>query len=508
MSDFHFLYPWRLLGLLLCVAVWFISTGQRSTWFSIMEKPFAQALIIGRHRNLTRVLPWLCALGVLALAGPAWQRELPAALKPQSNVMVVLQQDLAMYAQDITPSRHQRMQNKVMTLLSRAPDTRFGLVVYNAQAYLTTPLTQDPTFYALFLHAQNPALLPEGDGSALKQAVSLALKNLPDTPDSPRSVLLIADTLSAADVAYLQDVKVPLQLWVPGTEHGGALPDNYAQRGIDTRLNVDRFSQVRDAGLPVTLVASDDSDIAVVTSHIQQAVTAQNNARSDLHWKNSGYWLVIPMLMMLLIWRRQLMCWLLLTLPMMFYVPHSEAAWLDAWVSPDRQGQHAFNQGDYGGAAEHFRDPLWQGIAYHEAENFPAATTAFKLAPQTAETLLWTGNSYAQQKQWQQAINSYDQALSLRPDWKMAQDNRAKIAKIIMALRQKERERESAQGKEMDYDPDAIKHDLKKDQGVEQQDIQPVASDNPQVNQWFENLNVSPSGLLESLYRSGTGETP
>lgn len=505
MTDFHFIYPWRLLGLLLCVAVWFIATGQRSTWFSIMEKPFAQALIIGRHRKLTRVLPWLCALGVIALAGPSWQRELPAALKPQGNVMVILQQDLAMYAQDLTPSRHERMQNKLMTLLSRTPDTRFGLVVYNAQAYLTTPLTQDPTFYFLFLHAQTPSLLPEGEGSGLKQAVNLALKNM---PDAPRSLLLVTDTLSPADAEYLQQVKVPVQIWVPGTEHGGALPEKYAQRGIDTRLNVDRFSQVRDAGTPVTLVASDDSDIAVIISHIRQAVTAQNNARSDLHWKNSGYLLVIPMLLMLLIWRRQLICCVLVALPLMFYAPHSEAAWLDAWVSPDMQGQRAFNQGDYARAAEHFRDPLWQGIAYYRAENFPAATTAFRQAPQTAETLLWTGNSYAQQKQWQQALNSYDQALSLRPDWKMAQDNRAKIAGIIMKLRQKERDRQSAQGKEMDYDPDEIKHDLKKDQGVEQKDIQPVASDNPQVNQWFDNLNVSPSGLLENLYRSGPQEAP
>lgn len=62
-----------------------------------MDKPF-RALIIQRRRRLTRLLPWLLALGVVALSGPSWQRELPAALTPQSNVMVILQQDLAMYA--------------------------------------------------------------------------------------------------------------------------------------------------------------------------------------------------------------------------------------------------------------------------------------------------------------------------------------------------------------------------------------------------------------------------
>ena len=55
-----------------------------------------------------------------------------------------------------------------------------------------------------------------------------------------------------------------------------------------------------------------------------------------------------------------------------------------------------------------------------------------------------------------------------------------------MQLRQKEREKKSAQGEEADYKPDEIKHDLKPDDGVEQKDIQPIAGGNPQVNQWYE----------------------
>ena len=182
------------------------------------------------------------------------------------------------------------------------------------------------------------------------------------------------------------------------------------------------------------------------------------------------------------------------------------ASWLDAWVSPDIQGQQVFARGDYTTAAQHFTDPLRQGIAWYRAENYPAATAAFHQAEQTPEVLLWTGNSYAQQKQWQQALNSYDRALSLRPDWQLAQGNRAKIAAIIMQLRQKERDRLSAQGEEQDDKPDEIKHDLKPEEGVEQKDIQPQAGGNPQVNQWYENLSVSPSGLLENLYRTQSGD--
>ena len=316
----------------------------------------------------------------------------------------------------------------------------------------------------------------------------------------------MADNIDERDARWLTKQSLPLQIWVPGTAHGGTLPEKYASRGTDTRLNVARFEQIRDGGIPVTLVTSDDSDFSAIRSHIQQSVSAQNNARNDLHWRNSGWLAVIPMLIIILLWRRQLFCWLLIA-PLLMWQPAGHAAsWLDAWVSPDIQGQQAFARGDYTTAAQHFTDPLRQGIAWYRAENYPAATAAFHQAEQTPEVLLWTGNSYAQQKQWQQALNSYDRALSLRPDWQLAQGNRAKIAAIIMQLRQKERDRQSAQGEEQDDKPDEIKHDLKPEEGVEQKDIQPQAGGNPQVNQWYENLSVSPSGLLENLYRTQSGD--
>lgn len=499
MSDFHFIYPWRLLGLLLVPALLFLSASGASAWQRIMEKPFSRALIRNRQQRLKQVLPWLFALGIVALAGPAWQRQMPAALTPESNVMIVLQQDLAMYAGDMAPSRHARMQAKIAALMSQLPGARFGLAVYASQAFLTTPLTQDPQFYTLFLNAQTPALLPEGEGSGLKEAIAIALDTL---PSSPRNIVLVADTLTADEASWLATQDLPLQLWVPGTASGGALPEKYADRGVDTRLNVSRFQTLRDAGLPVTLAAGDNSDIAVILSHLQQSVTQQNNARQDLHWKNSGWLLVIPMLLLLFFWQRQLIC-LACLVPALLWSPSGHAAWLDAWVPPDVQGQWAFDRDDFRQAAAHFTDPLRQGIAWYQAGDFAAAVAAFRRAPQTPETLLWTGNALAGQKQWQPALERYDQALSLRPDWAIAQKNREKIASIIMQLRQKEREREQEQGDDMDDGPDKVVNDLQKNQGVKQKDIATVATAAPQVSQWYDNLQVSPAGLLESLYRNG-----
>lgn len=508
MSDFHFLYPWRLLALVLTPLLFLLNRGTRSAWTQIMDRAFAQALIKQQRSPWRTMLPWMFALGVIALAAPSWQKEQPAALTPQTNVMFILQQDLSMLASDLPPSRHQRMQHKITSLLAQLPGTRAGLVVYRGAAFLTTPLTDDQDFFSLFLNAQQPTQLPDDAGSGLQAAIRLAQQNLPSAVDQPRSLILVADNLSAADAAWLAKQTLPIQVWVPGTAHGGRLPDELAASGIDTRLNVARFSQLRDNGVPVTLAGNDDQDLKTLVSHIQQDVTAQQQARQDLHWKDSGYLLVAPLLLMLLLWRQQLLCLALLLLPLTFYAPVSHAAWLDAWISPDKQGQLAFDRGDYSQAAEHFDDPVRRGIALYYARDFVAATAAFRDAPATAESLLWLGNCYAQQKQWQQALNRYDEALSLRPDWAMAQQNRAKVADIVMQLQQKERERQDEQRKEADESPDEIKQDLKKNQGVNQKDMQPLDKAAPQVNQWYDNLSLSPGGLLENLYHSPPAEAP
>ncbi|WP_434667915.1 VWA domain-containing protein [Aeromonas sp. NJAU223] len=506
MSDFHFIHPWHLLGLVFCIGLWFVVRQPRSAWYQLMDKRVAEALVVGKSRPLLQLLPWLCGIGVLALSGPSWQREVPAALSPQGSVMVVLQQDLTMYAQDVAPSRHQRMQHKLAALVERSPGTRFGLIAYDSSAHLAVPLTQDPDFFSLFLSAQEPALMPEGEGSALAQALTLATRNLPTTPDEAPSVLVVADHLTAEEAKSLAAFPLPVQVWVVGTERGGNLPAKYESKGLDTRLDVGRFSALRDDGVPVTLASVDDDDLAAVADHIQHAIQAQNDAREELKWKDGGYLLVIPMLVLLLFWRRQLLCLAMLALSLGTYSEPGQAALLDWWVTPDQQGQYAFSHQEYEQAASHFEDPLWRGIASYQGGDYVAAVTAFRQAKATPESLVWLGNSYAQQKSWQQALVSYDQALSLRPGWDMALTNRARIADIIMQLRKQERDQEGSQGEEANYDPDEIKHDLKKGEGADQQDIQPGGSADPQVNQWYDNLQVSPSILLHNLYQADTQE--
>ena len=67
---------------------------------------------------------------------------------------------------------------------------------------------------------------------------------------------------------------------------------------------------------------------------------------------------------------------------------------MDLWMTPDQQGRHAFDRGDFKTAAERFRDPLWKGVALYRAGDFQGALNAFALVD-TAESYYNQGDALA-----------------------------------------------------------------------------------------------------------------
>lgn len=507
MSDFHFLYPWRLLGLLLSVALWFLPSQPTGGWHRLMDKPLAAGLLTGKARHLLRIAPIICACAIIGQSGPSWQRDVPPALALHSDVMLVLDQRPAMLARDLAPDRNQRMQQKIMALLRAQPASRFGLVTWSGSAHLTVPLTHDPDFFSLYLQAQSPDIMPQHQGSALRQAVTLAERSFP-ARGAARNIIVITSGLSQQDADWLSQRKTPVQVWAVGSERGGALPGEWARRGIDTRLNVTPFLALRDAGISVTLADSDNHDIRAIGEQIHSSAQAQQNTHHELRWKDSGYLLIIPILALVLVFRHQLLVVALIALPLALHSAPASAKWMDWWLTADQQGARAFNNGSYRQAASLYQDPLWHGIASYYAGDYPQAEAAFARAPASAQSFTWLANSYARQKEWQKALDGYDRALSLDPDYRPAWSNRERVSWIVMVLRQKERERQQAQGKEMDYDPDGVRKDLQHNQGVRQKTWRQTAGSTPQLEQWYDNLTLSPADLLETLYRNDTTEAP
>jgi Ca-activated chloride channel family protein len=147
-----------------------------------------------RVRLILLALIWLALLG--AAARPVWTG-LPAAL-PASGRDLLLAVDISgsmemrdMESGDKLVDRLTAIKAVVGNFVIRRPQDRLGLILFGGEAYLHTPLTFD--------HQTLKTLLDEavigfaGDGTAIGDAIGLAVKRLRERPDTSRVLILLTD---------------------------------------------------------------------------------------------------------------------------------------------------------------------------------------------------------------------------------------------------------------------------------------------------------------------------
>ncbi|MFP6834415.1 MAG: VWA domain-containing protein, partial [Porticoccaceae bacterium] len=142
--------------------------------------------------KLLLCLCWLCVL--LALSRPIWVGD-PVALPTNGRDLLL--------AVDISPSMRQRdmriggqTMNRLMAVKAVVGDfvekregDRLGRVLFGEQAYLQTPLTFDrKTLQTLLYEAQLG--FAGSNGTAIGDAIGLAVKRLQDRPENHRVLIL------------------------------------------------------------------------------------------------------------------------------------------------------------------------------------------------------------------------------------------------------------------------------------------------------------------------------
>ena len=97
--------------------------------------------------------------------------------------------------------------------------------------------------------------------------------------------------------------------------------------------------------------------------------------------------------------------------------------WSGLWFTPDQQGQRLMKRGDFQTAAETFRDPMRKGVAWFRAGEFEKAEQAFARVT-TPEAEFNRGNCLVMLGKYEAAIERYDRALELNPEFEDARVNR------------------------------------------------------------------------------------
>ena len=126
LAEFHFLRPAWLALLPLALGIWWLMRRQHDQlrdWRELVAPRLLTHLLVdaresGRRLQPVTLLLWFWLLGILALSGPAWQREPSPFAAEQSVLVVLLKTTPSMQAGDVQPSRMIRAVDKIQSLLA------------------------------------------------------------------------------------------------------------------------------------------------------------------------------------------------------------------------------------------------------------------------------------------------------------------------------------------------------------------------------------------------------
>jgi Ca-activated chloride channel family protein len=475
-------------------------------------------------------------LGILALAGPTWQREPSPFSEDEAPLVIAMELSPSMTVTDIQPSRLERGKQKVRDLMAQRSTGKTALVAYAGSAHLVMPLTDDAGIIETYLADLKPEIMPL-PGNAPALALDVAEAALSKAP-VPGSIVFITDGIGTDQIsAFINHQKQSQNDVVVlgiGTIAGGEIPDaDAASTSTFSRLDrqgLDALS--RQTKAYVTEITTDATDIRRLNQHIQRHLAQVQESESN-RWRNEGHWLLYPLAVLMLLWFRRgwTIQWLTVFLMVCLMWPQNAIAspiryianaynasrplvassslppslltFINLWLTPEQQGRWLMDHGKFAEAAECFTDPLWKGLAYYVNEDFDAASKQFEqVTPKTPEIYFDLANAYAQQEDYKTALKYYDRALGMRLDYADAQANR----KLVQARynRQQELAKERTQEQEGDLKADKVVQD---DTPTSEQ-----KNDHPRPNQeglgtvgmtdlWLQNVQTTPADFLKQKFQ-------
>ena len=510
LSDLHFLRPlWLLLvipGALLPLLWHRRHDLQRRLRGNIAPHLLPHLLVTpedSRRLRPMHLLSVLLVLGAVAAAGPTWEQDRPEFLQNRAPLIIALDLSPSMNAGDLPPSRLEAAKHKLQKLLQRRQGARSGLIAYAGSAHLVLPATDDPALLDSFIQALSSDLIQRPGKDVL--GVIQQAQRLLQAEHSPGSLLLISDGADTSQLAavtrQLQGSPLQVLILAAGSTDGGIIRDADGQPHTDSdgrpqlgRFDAAALKQLAAASAaPLGSLTLNDDDLDWIELHAQQHFSAASDPEQHLQWKDAGYWLCWPLL--LLAWLGVRRGWSLnwlgaLVLGLSLHSPSAQAnALTDAFFTADQQGRWAFEHGHYPAAAALFADPYWKGIAAYRAADFDLALASFARLD-SAAAYFYLGNIHVRRFKFDQAIAAYRQALQLQPQFPQASANLA----LAIALK---KDTESAEQNAPEVKPDAVKFDKPAGKGQSKAlQTQQAASD----ELWLQNLSTSPAGFLRRKF--------
>src|SRR5690554_6594668 len=167
MDAFHFLRPWWLLALLpllILLPAWRKQLARTRSLKTIVA-PHLLAVLSEPSKQQSKSMLWLAAtcwiIASLAAAGPSWLKIPVPTYNLDYGRVILMDASLSTRANDVRPDRFEQLKFKAHDLLKQVTDGQTGLIAYAGDAFVVSPLTQDPATIQHKLSALSPEIMPE-----------------------------------------------------------------------------------------------------------------------------------------------------------------------------------------------------------------------------------------------------------------------------------------------------------------------------------------------------------
>ena len=199
------------------------------------------------------------ALAILALAQPRWGYQWEERKREGLSLVVVLDVSSSMAAQDVSPSRMERAQRKILDLADLLAGDRVGLVLFAGGAYPRMPLTLDYSALKQMVQDSDTTTL-KAQGSDLGAGIDMAAELLAGAEQGDRAILIVSDgedQLGQAGEAAKRAADAGIHLYalgIGGTDGApiplieGGFKKDQAGQVVLTRLDEDTLKDVARTG--------------------------------------------------------------------------------------------------------------------------------------------------------------------------------------------------------------------------------------------------------------------
>ena len=481
LANFHFLRPewfYALIPAVLLFALLRYRQSHHSNWEKAIDPHLLPHILDSPDKVVSKspltllLVAWI--LATIAIAGPVWRQTPQPVHEREDALVVIFDLTKSMLATDVKPDRLVRAKRKLIDLLELREEGVTALIVFSGDAHVVSPLTDDTKTIAAMIPALSPDLVP-APGSALAPALVKAVDLFRDGGTASGRILIITDEIR--DVVASQRVArefrnaYPVSVMSVGTAEGApiALVSGRPEAGFlkDARGNIvvpklnagnlKDFANLAGGRYSPMTLTEEDLAYLLAEQPLMQDETYRELERDFDVWFEEGPWLLLLLLPLAALGFRRGWVW---GIALVFILPTEDAKasfWDDLWQTRDQQAMQAMSEGDVEAAAGLFENPEWKATANYRGEKFEDAASQFG-GINTADGKYNLGNAFAKQGLLDEAIEAYDQALTIDPDNEDAQFNK----ELIEQLQQQQQEQQQ------DQDQDG--EDSEEQQDQEQQD--------------------------------------